>query len=133
MTKRSIHLVLVAIIIMVGAGLGCSKPLPPVTETHIGGMPLDTKSAVLSKLNTPVAADAVVQIPGKYPSITVNIFPADENGNPKVGATPEVILAKDTDHFKLSDTMSKDKLGKGDYLMNIVYRGQTERVLFTVK
>ena len=35
--------------------------------------------------------------------------------------------------FDLDDTMSKDELGKGTYLMNIVYRGQTERVLFTVK
>jgi hypothetical protein len=29
--------------------------------------------------------------------------------------------------------MSKGKLSPGIYLMNIVYGGQTERVLFTVK
>jgi len=131
MGKRIVYMVLVALVL--GVGAGCSKPLEPVTEIHVGGMPLDTKSAVLSKLATPVAPDAVVQVPGKQASITVNIFPADANGNPKVGATPEVILAKDTDHFELDDTMSKERLGKGDYLMNIVFGGKTERVAFAVK
>lgn len=127
--KRYICLVLVAVVF----GFGCSKALEPVTETHIGGMPLDTKTAVLSKLNTPVTPDAVVQLPGKQASITVNIFPADLNGIVKTGATPEVILASDTDNFKLDKTMSKRDLAKGIYLMNIVYGGQTERVLFSVK
>jgi len=114
-------------------GFGCSKALEPVTETHIGGMPLDTKTRVLSKLNTPVEGDATVQVPGKQPSITVNIFPADLNGIVKSGIQPEVILAKDTDHFKLDQTMSRKELTEGTYLMNIVYGGQTERVLFSVK
>lgn len=114
-------------------GFGCSKTMKPVTETHIGGMPLDTKTETLSKLNTPVAPNAIVQVPGKQESITVNIFPADENGNLVTGAKPLVILAPDTDHFKLDQTMSKKDLTTGTYLMNIVYGGKTERVLFSVK
>ena len=127
--KRYICLVLVAAVF----GFGCSKPLEPVKETHIGGMPLDTKSRVLSKLNTPVEPNAVVQVPGKQESITVNIFPADLNGVVKSGIKPEVILANDTDNFKLDKTMSRKKLTEGTYLMNIVYGGQTERVLFSVR
>lgn len=129
MKKRYICLVLAVVMF----GFGCSKPLEPVNETHIGGMPLDTKTRVLSKLNTPVNGNATVQVPGKQESITVNIFPADLNGIVKSGIQPEVILAKDTDHFKLNQTMSRKELTEGTYLMNIVYGGQTERVLFSVK
>ena len=129
MKKRYICMVLVAVVF----GFGCSKALEPVTETHIGGMPLDTKTAILSKLNTPVAPDAIVQVPGKQASITVNIFPASLDGIVKTGIQPEVILAKDTDNFKLDKTMSRKDLTQGTYLMNIVYGGQTERVLFSVK
>lgn len=133
MNKCFIHVVLAVLIVSIGVGFGCSKALEPVTEIQIAGMPLDTKSAVLSKLNTPVACDALVQVPGKQESITVNIFPADENGTPAQGAKPEVILASNTDHFKLNQTMSNKDLSKGTYLMNIVYAGRTERVLFYVK
>jgi len=131
MKKSLVRLFLIAFVIVVC--IGCSKPLAPVGETHIGGMPLDTKTAVLSKLNTPVEGNATVQVPGKQESITVNIFPADLNGIVKSGIKPEVILAKDTDHFKLNQTMSRKELTEGTYLMNIVYGGQTERVLFSVK
>ena len=133
MKKNLVRLVLVAVVLAVGAGIGCSKALTPVTEIHIGGMPLDTRSEILSKLNTPVTTDAVVQVPGKQASIIVNVFPADENGNVKSGATPEVIMAKDTDFFKLDNTMSKKELTSGNYLMNIVFSGKTERVAFVVK
>lgn len=129
MKRRYICLTLAVVLF----GFGCSKALQPVSETHIGGMPLDTKTQILSKLNTPVTGDATVQVPGKQQSITVNIFPADLNGIVKSGIQPEVILAKDTDHFKLNQTMSRKELTEGTYLMNIVYGGQTERVLFSVK
>lgn len=133
MKKGIIHLVLAALVFSFAAGYGCSKSLQPVTETHIGGMPLDTKSEILFKLNTPVAKDALVQVPGKQENITVNIFPADENGNPLSSEAPQIILAPNTDRFKLNQTMSKKDLTKGTYLMNIVYSGRTERVLFSVK
>jgi hypothetical protein len=84
-------------------------------------------------LNTPVAPDALVQVPGKQESITVNIFPSDVSGIIKSGIKPEVILVSGTDHFKLDQTMSKKDLTQGTYLMNIVYGGKTERVLFSVK
>ena len=132
MKNRLVHLVLAALVISIAFGFGCSK-LPPVTEIHIAGMPLDTKTAILSKLSTPVDSDALVQVPGKQESITVNIFPADLNGIVKTGGKPEVILTSDTDHFELDQTMSGNDLTKGAYLMNIVYGGQTERVVFSVK
>ena len=124
---------LAALVLCVSIGFGCSKSLDPVKETQISGMPLDTKTVVLSKLNTPVATDALVQVPGKQESITVNIFPADVSGIVKSGVKPEIILVSGTDHFKLDQTMSKNDLTKGIYLMNIVYGGKTERVLFSVK
>lgn len=133
MKKGVIYLVVAAFVLSFGMGFGCSKSLKPVTETHIGGMPLDTKTETLSKLNTPVTPTALVQVPGKQPNIIVNIFPADENGNVQSGVRPEVILAPNTDHFKLDQTMSKKDLTTGTYLMNIVYGGKTERVLFSVK
>lgn len=131
MRKRIIHLSLPVLVICLV--VGCSKPLAPVTQTEIAGMPLDAKTATFSRLSTPIAPDALVQVPGKHESIIVNIFPADENGNVRSGAKPEVIMASKTDCFKLNKTMSKDKLTAGTYLMNIVYGGQTERVVFTVK
>ena len=131
MKKRLIQLAVV--VLCTGIGFGCSKPLDPVKETQISGMPLDTKTVVLSKLNTPVTPDALVQVPGKQESITVNIFPSSLSGIVKSGIKPEVILVSGTDHFKLDQTMSKKDLTKGTYLMNIVYGGKTERVLFSVK
>lgn len=133
MKKTFIHLALAVFVLCVSIGFGCSKSLEPVTETHIAGMPLDTKTVVLSKLNTPVAANALVQVPGKQESITVNIFPADVSGIVRSGVKPEIILVSGTDHFKLDQTMSKKDLTTGTYLMNIVYSGKTERVVFSVK
>jgi len=124
---------LVFAVFALSAGFGCSKSLAPVNEIQISGMPLDTKTMVLSKLNTPVAPDALVQIPGKQENITVNIFPSDVMGVVKSGLKPEIILVSGTDHFKLDQTMSKNDLVTGTYLMNIVYGGKTERVLFSVK
>lgn len=131
MRKRLIHLGLAVLVF--SAVVGCSKPLAPVKDIQISGMPLDTKTMVLSKLNTPVAPDALVQVPGKQETITVNVFPADPQGIVKSGIKPEIILVSGTDHFKLDQTMSKKELSKGMYLMNIVYGGKTERVLFSVK
>jgi len=124
---------LILTVSVIGVGFGCSKPLAPVKDIQISGMPLDTKTMVFSKLNTPVAPDALVQVPGKQESITVNVFPADVKGAVKTGVKPEIILVSGTDHFKLDQTMSKKKLTEGMYLMNIVYGGKTERVLFSVK
>jgi len=76
---------------------------------------------------------ALVQVPGKQESIIVNVFPSDLSGIVKSGIKPEVILVSGTDHFKLDQTMSKKDLTKGTYLMNIVYGGKTERVLFSIK
>ncbi|MBN1283352.1 MAG: hypothetical protein JXA24_06245 [Proteobacteria bacterium] len=133
MKKNPVRLVLVAIIIAAGAICGCSKALTPVSEIHIDGMPLDSRSEILSKLNTPIENDATVQVPGRQESIIVNVFPTDENGKVKPGASPEVIMARDTDFFKLDNTMSKKELASGNYLMNIVFGGKTERVAFVVK
>jgi len=133
MKKKYMQWAVAVIVLCIGVSFGCSKPLAPVNEIQISGMPLDTKSTVLSKLNTPVAPDALVQVPGKQESITVNIFPSNARGAVKTGAKPEVILVSGTDHFKLDQTMSKKKLIKDTYLMNIVYGGKTERVLFSVK
>jgi len=124
---------LAVVVLCIGVGFGCSKSLEPVKDIQISGMPLDTKTMVFSKLNTPVAPDALVQVPGKQESITVNVFPADIQGAVKTGVKPEIILVSGTDHFKLDQTMSKNDLTKGTYLMNIVYGGKTERVLFSVK
>jgi hypothetical protein len=133
MGNNRVRLVMVGVALAVATGFGCSKPMPPVTEIHVAGMPLDTKSEILSRLKTPVAPDAIVQVPGKQASIIVNVFSADEGGNVKAGATPEVIMASDTDHVRLDKTMSKHKLASGSYLMNIVFGGKTERVVFMVK
>ncbi len=133
MKKQLIAFIAVAIVVSVGVGFGCSKPLPPVAETQIAGMTLDRTMPSLFKLATSVAPDALVQVPGKQESITANIFPATETGAVKAGDKAEVILVSGTDHFKLDQTMSKKDLAKGLYLMNIVYGGKTERVLFSVK
>lgn len=131
MKKGLIFLILA--VFALSAGFGCSKSLAPVNEIQISGMPLDTKTMILSKLNTPVAPDALVQVPGKQESIIVNVFPSDVMGVVKSGLKPEVIMVSGTDNFKLNQTMSKKKLDPGTYLMNIVFAGKTERVLFSVK
>ena len=131
MKKGLTYLALMTLIFSIG--FGCSKALEPVKDIQISGMPLDTKTIAFSKLNTPVAPDALVQVPGKQESITVNIFPSNFSGIVNSGIKPEVIMVSDTDHFKLDQTMSKNDLTKGTYLMNIVYGGKTERVFFSVK
>jgi len=76
----------------------------------------------------------LVQVPGKQEKHNGKTsFLRDLSGIVKSGIKPEVILVSDTDHFKLDQTMSKKDLTKGTYLMNIVYGGKTERVLFSVK
>lgn len=130
--KKGLIFLMLAVFAL-SAGFGCSKSLPPVKEIQISGMPLDIKTMIFSKLNTPVSPDALVQVPGKQETIIVNVFPSDLKGVVESGIKPEVIMVNGTDHFKLDQTMSKKKLAPGTYLMNIVFAGKTERVLLSVK
>jgi hypothetical protein len=66
--------------------------------------------------------------------LIINVFPCDSDGNVPTGATPAIILGQGTTTVKLSDTMDKQPLTPGNYIMNIVIAELgTARVKFEVE
>ncbi len=98
---------------------------------RIEGQP---EAAIFAKVAKAVGADAEVEVvvDGPAGNVIVNLFAVDENGSPKEGATPKIILA-DSTKFTLAETMDKSKLAPGRYGMNVVIaRMGTSRVLFEI-
>ncbi len=101
---------------------------------QMAGIEGNPNAAVFAKIAEPVGADAKVEVvlEPRPASVIVNIFAVDENGSPKDGEVPKVIVATGPE-FTLADTMDKTKLAPGVYGMNVVVGSAgTSRVWFEV-
>jgi len=93
----------------------------------------------------PVAGTSFATVPGTVadnaelvldvdePMVIINVFPCNEKGEAKEGASPAIIMIQGGKKITIDQTMDKKKLSVGNYIMNIVAGGKTARVMFSVK
>lgn len=84
-------------------------------------------------IENPVSADAQLSVKDVEGQIIVNVFPSDENGNPKNGAQPLILLFDASSSKALSANMQGKAPEAGWYLANVVGGGNTSRIVFKVE
>ena len=129
--KRRLFLAL--LLSMVSVFSAEPPPLYPFDVT-LGGQKAAVKNHedIFAVVAEPVKGDATLSIAEKSPMLIVNAFPCKEDGTVMMDRPAAVIFAQDTNEVKLDQTMDKQKLGPGTYLMNVVAHQKTSRVVFTV-
>ena len=79
-----------------------------------------------------VDAKAEIVIDAKADMIILNIFPASDDGTPKEGAQPAIIIMQGTNKAGLDQTMDKKPLAEGLYRMNATAGANTAIVVFRI-
>jgi hypothetical protein len=129
--KRRVFLALLASILPLAAA---EPPLLYPFEVTLGGQKAAVKNHddIFAVVAEPVAGNATLTIVEKSPMLIVNAFPCKEDGTVLMDRPAAVIFASDANEVKLDQTMDKQKLAPGMYLMNVVAHQKTSRVVFTV-
>ena len=129
--KRRVFLALVASVLPVFSAE--PPPLYPF-EVTLGGQKAAVKNHddIFAVVAEPVQGNATLSIAEKSPMLIVNAFPCKEDGTVLMDRPAAVIFAQDANEVKLDQTMDKQKLTPGTYLMNVVAHQKTSRVVFTV-
>jgi hypothetical protein len=93
-----------------------------------------TPNATYAVIRDTVTPYVEVTAKAEADMMIINVFPCDSDGNVESGVSPAVIIGQGTTTVKLSDTMDKQPLEPGDYIMNIVIaKLGTARVKFEVE
>ena len=79
----------------------------------------------------PVAANAALEF-GASGMVIVNIVKSSPEAQPVAG-TPTIVIVAQNAKTSLDQSVSKQELVPGTYLMNAVAAGKTARVVFSVK
>jgi hypothetical protein len=105
-------------------------------EVSVGGQKAVVKGGndTFGRVQSPVTEDAEIEIHTDCKDAIINIFFGNEKGEPQAGGKTIVIMAKGN-KCKISDRMDKKKfeMKPGYYLMNVVAKGNTSRVVFQLK
>lgn len=94
--------------------------------THAAGEPF-------ASLAKPVAADAAISVETKADLTIINVHKAGADGLPDASAQPAIILLQGTNKGTLAQTMDKQKLAPGKYLISITAGEQTASIKFEIK
>ena len=86
-----------------------------------------------AKLTEPVAANAPIEVGAKADMVIINVHKANADGSPAEGGQPAIILLQGTNKGALDQTMDKQKLAPGKYLLSVVAGDKTASIQFTVK
>lgn len=129
--KRRVFLAIIASVLPVFSAE--PPPLYPF-EVTLGGQKAAVKNHddIFAVVAEPVQGNAALTIAEKSPMLIVNAFPCKEDGTVMMDRPAAVIFAQDVNEVKLDQTMDKQKLAPGTYLMNVVAHQKTSRVVFTV-
>lgn len=132
------HSILKSLAILILAGTGISTaaaegPLPfevkvgDQTATHKAGEPF-------AQIEKPVTADAAISIGKKAEMTIINVHKTAADGTtPDQSAQPAIIILQGTNAGKLDQTMDKQKLTAGRYLLSITSGENTATIKFEVK
>jgi hypothetical protein len=125
-----------AILILAGSSINSASaegPLPfqvkvgDQTATHKAGEPF-------AQIEKPVAADATISIGTKAEMTIINVHKTTADGTtPDQSAQPAIIILQGTSAGKLDQTMDKQKLSAGKYLLSITSGEHTATIKFDVK
>ena len=125
-----------AILILAGASVGTADaegPLPfevkvgEQTATHKAGEPF-------AQIEKPVTADAAISIGAKAEMAIINVHKTAADGTtPDQTAQPAIIIFQGTNKGTLDQTMDKQKLSAGKYLLSITAGENTATIKFEVK
>lgn len=112
---------------------GASTALP--FGVKLGGQAATAKGdANFATVEQTVADNAELEVAVDSPeTVIVNVFPSDEKGTTKEGASAIIILFQKTNKGTIDQTIDKKKIPAGTYLMNIVVADKTSRVVFKIK
>jgi hypothetical protein len=129
--KRRVFLALIA---SLAPGFSAEPPTLYPFEVTLGGQKAVMKNpdGLFAVVPEPVEGNAKLGIAEKSPMLIVNAFPCNEDGTVLMDRPAAVIFVSDANEVKLDETIDKQKLGPGTYLMNVVAHSKTSRVVFTV-
>jgi hypothetical protein len=135
-TMKQTLLKTLAVLILAGSSLctaAAEGPLPfevkvgEQTATHKAGEPF-------AQIEKPVAADAGLSIGSKAEMTIINVHKTVADGvTPDQSAQPAIIILQNTNAGKLDQTMDKQKLSPGKYLLSITSGENTATIKFEVK
>ncbi|HSJ03126.1 MAG: hypothetical protein ACAI34_23060 [Verrucomicrobium sp.] len=118
--KQSVAKILTVLFITIGSSFAAPAegPLPfPVTvgsqdATHKAGEPF-------AKVEKPVTSDAALSVGVKADMAIINVHKLKADGTTDETAQPAIIIFHGTDKGTLAQTMDKQKLPAGKYLLSI--------------
>ena len=130
--KRLVTHVLALLLLFTAAASAVDGPLPfgvtvgDQAATYKAGEPF-------AQLEKPVAADASITVDTKADLSIINVNKTGADGQPDPAAQPAIIILQGTNKGTLAQTMDKQKLGVGKYLLSITAGENTATIKFEIK
>lgn len=101
---------------------------------NLGGQAATYKSGeAFAKLEKPVAANAPLSVAVKSEMTIINVHKLKADGTTDETAQPAIILLQGTDKGSLDQTMDKQKLPAGKYLLSITAGEATATIQFEIQ
>lgn len=125
-----------AMIILAGGSIATAAAEGPLPfEVKVGDQVATHKAGEpFAQLAKPVAADAAISIGSKAEMTIINVHKTAADGvTPEPAAQPAIIILQGTNAGKLDQTMDKQKLSPGKYLLSITSGENTATIKFEVK
>ena len=126
------YVLLMGVMILVCAGVARALELP--FGVSIGGHAAKDEGRPdgIAVIKDAVDPAAEIVIDAKTDMIILNVFAANDDGSPKEGAQPAVIIMQGKNKAGLDQTMDKKPLADGFYRLNAVAGEKTSIVIFRV-
>lgn len=101
---------------------------------NVGGQAATYKAGEpFAKLEKPVAANAPLSVAVKADMTIINVHKLKADGTTDEAAQPAIILLQGTDKGSLDQTMDKQKLPAGKYLLSITAGEATATIQFEIQ
>jgi hypothetical protein len=125
-----------AILLLAGISAGTAAAEGPLPfEVKVGDQTATYKAGEpFAQIEKPVAADAAISIGNKAEMTIVNVHKTAADGTtPDQATQPAIIIFQGTNKGTLDQTMDKQKLSAGKYLLSITSGENTATIKFEVK
>ena len=130
--KHFVTRFLTTLILLSTSALAVDGPLP--FGVTIGGQTATYKEGQpYAQVEKPVTADAAITVDTKEEVSIINVNKTGADGDPDPAAQPAIILLQGTNKGSLAQTVDKQKLGAGKYLISITSGELTATIKFEIK
>ena len=129
------HILLKSLAILMLAATGAQAEGPLPFEVKVGGQTATHKAGEpFAQLEKPVPADAPIALGVKAEMAIINVHKTAADGStPDPAAQPAIIILQGTSKGSLDQTMDKQKLQPGKYLLSITAGENTATIKFEIK